>query len=341
MPALKGRDIDAYLKSPDKNRPIALLYGPDWGLVKERAAEIEKTVLKGNDDPFARIVLTSDDVATDPKRLADEANTISMFGGLRSILVNVVSNRSIIGGVDPLLSAPPQDAFVIFCAGDLKPSSPLRKRIEASKSAVSIPCYLDQKQSLNQLIDEEAKIAEIAVSPDARSFLLQNLGADRLASRNEIKKLMLYCKGFESVTIDHVREICSDVSEADKAMDIIDLSLCGDREAADLAFQDYLDQGLQSQALLSALQRHLYQLLDIHGAAKQGGSLDQAIDRARPPIFFRRKGVISRQMMRWSPERIELMLNHVRTSLIAARKDGKVSDLHVARLIGTIARATK
>ncbi|MBC7051877.1 DNA polymerase III subunit delta, partial [Salmonella enterica subsp. enterica serovar Enteritidis] len=37
MVALRGREIDAFLARPDAGRPIILLYGPDPGLVRERA----------------------------------------------------------------------------------------------------------------------------------------------------------------------------------------------------------------------------------------------------------------------------------------------------------------
>ena len=37
MVALRGREIDAFLARPDPGRPIVLLYGPDAGLVRERA----------------------------------------------------------------------------------------------------------------------------------------------------------------------------------------------------------------------------------------------------------------------------------------------------------------
>jgi DNA polymerase-3 subunit delta len=35
--ALRGKEIDAFLTRPDPSRPIILLYGPDTGLVRERA----------------------------------------------------------------------------------------------------------------------------------------------------------------------------------------------------------------------------------------------------------------------------------------------------------------
>ena len=37
MVALRGKDIESFLARPDPGRPIILLYGPDAGLVRERA----------------------------------------------------------------------------------------------------------------------------------------------------------------------------------------------------------------------------------------------------------------------------------------------------------------
>ena len=37
MVALRGKDIDSFLARPDPARPIILLYGPDAGLIRERA----------------------------------------------------------------------------------------------------------------------------------------------------------------------------------------------------------------------------------------------------------------------------------------------------------------
>ena len=55
MVALRGRDIDAFLNKPDPGRPIILLYGPDAGLVRERAdALVASAVDSASDVPNAR-----------------------------------------------------------------------------------------------------------------------------------------------------------------------------------------------------------------------------------------------------------------------------------------------
>ncbi len=85
MVALRGREIDGFLARPDPKRPIILLYGPDAGLVRERADALMASAVDDPTDPFSLVRLDGDDLAAEPSRLVDEAMTIPMFGGRRAI----------------------------------------------------------------------------------------------------------------------------------------------------------------------------------------------------------------------------------------------------------------
>src|SRR5881398_2543839 len=101
MVALRGRDIDAFLKSPDPSRPIVLLYGPDAGLVRERADALVASAVDDPFDPFALVRMDGDELAAEPSRLVEEAMTLPMFGGRRAIRVRAGS-RSFAAGVETL-----------------------------------------------------------------------------------------------------------------------------------------------------------------------------------------------------------------------------------------------
>src|SRR5437588_5237062 len=98
MVALRGRDIDAFLKQPDPDRPIILLYGPDAGLVRERADALTASAVDNLNDPFSLVRLDGDDLAAEPSRLVEEAMTVPLFGGRRAIRVKAGS-RSFAGGI--------------------------------------------------------------------------------------------------------------------------------------------------------------------------------------------------------------------------------------------------
>ena len=101
MVALRGREIDAFLARPDPGRPIILLYGPDAGLVRERADALLASAVDDPNDPFSLVRLDGDELSAEPSRLVDEAMTIPLFGGRRAIRVRAGS-RSFASGIDTL-----------------------------------------------------------------------------------------------------------------------------------------------------------------------------------------------------------------------------------------------
>src|SRR3954464_15978566 len=91
MVALRGKEIDAFLARPDAGRPIILLYGPDAGLVRERAEALIASAGNDPNDPFSLVRLDGDELSAEPSPPRSEAMTISMFGGARAIRVRAGS----------------------------------------------------------------------------------------------------------------------------------------------------------------------------------------------------------------------------------------------------------
>ena len=86
---LKANEVERYIKNKAGFHPVILIYGPDQGLVSERADAISHLALEGNDDPLSKLTLESDDIANDPGRLIDEANAVALFGGDKVIRVRL------------------------------------------------------------------------------------------------------------------------------------------------------------------------------------------------------------------------------------------------------------
>src|SRR5215472_18970158 len=212
MVALRGKEIDSYLARPDPSRPIVLLYGPDAGLVRERADALIASAIDDPNDPFSLVKLDGDELSAEPSRLVEEAMTVPLFGGRRAIRVRAGS-RSFASGVDTLAEVPVKDCRIVIEAGELRPESPLRKACERARTAVAIGCYPDGERDLARLIDDELRLASLRIAPDARAVLMSLLGGDRQASRNELRKLTLYAHGKGEVTLEDVMTVVSDASE--------------------------------------------------------------------------------------------------------------------------------
>ena len=84
---LPAARVAAFLRRPDPEIRAVLFYGPDAGLVRERADAVARTVCPDLRDPFRVADLTAAALAADPARLADEAAQISLMGGRRVVRV--------------------------------------------------------------------------------------------------------------------------------------------------------------------------------------------------------------------------------------------------------------
>ena len=109
MVALKGPDIERFVTRPDPARPVVLIFGPDAGLVRERAEALVRASVDDPADPFQLARLDGDDLAGEPTRLVEEANTIPLFGGRRAVWVNA-GGRNFAPAVEALVASASPDS---------------------------------------------------------------------------------------------------------------------------------------------------------------------------------------------------------------------------------------
>src|SRR6516162_2860000 len=102
MVALKSSEIDSFVARPDAKRPIALVFGPDAGLVRERVDALIKAAVDDPADPFALARIDGDALADEPTRLVEEAHTVPLFGGRRAVWVKA-GGRSFLEAVEAVL----------------------------------------------------------------------------------------------------------------------------------------------------------------------------------------------------------------------------------------------
>ena len=300
MVALKAQDADRTLAALPAAIRLFLIYGTDSGGVTERARLVEKIALeRGRGDTVLRF--GSDAISADPGRIVDEAYSASLFGGEPVISLRVLDGRhNVVGAVQSLLERPPENSWLIIEAGELAATSPLRKAFEASPRAVAVPTFQVEGAGLAALIRTAAEEAGLNVEPAAIELLVESLGGDRMACRSALEKLFLYVGDQGPVTVADVEAVVGDAAEY-RSDSIIDAALLGESEALEAELDRLRAEGGSAAALGAQFLRHLIQLVGLRAAMGGGLSAAAAIDRARPPVFQRRRSAIEAQLKRWSP----------------------------------------
>jgi DNA polymerase III subunit delta len=325
MTELKAKDVDSYLRRAPTHT-VVLVYGPDRGLVSERASHIAKQSGVALDDPFSAVRLDASEIDADPPRLADEAATISMFGGKRLIWIKGTGGPKFVSAVTSLCENPPQDALVLIEAGELKKDSALRKTAEKAPSAVTMPCYPDEGRGVETLIDEMLNQHRLSIDIDARQWLKARLGGDRLASRSELEKLALYVRGQSKITLEGARESAGDVSTL--SIDaVVEAVMMGNAAAVDAAFGKLVTGKQPSALVLSALIRQMQTLLPMRESMeRENKSIPTLIAAIRPPLFGPRKDFMERALGNWPLESISRALERLQTATLDARRKSSLED---------------
>lgn len=339
MVALKKAEIEPYLARPDPRRPVALIYGPDRGLVHERADALARAAAPEGADAFSVIALEGDAIAGDPGRLADEARTIGLFGGRRVIRLRAGA-RSLAEALKPLLAEPPQGSLVVIEAGDLRRNAPLRTLCEASPAVAVIPCYADSELDLARLIERTLEQAKIRIDPDAREALVSLLGADRLATRAELEKLVLYAGDGGRIGLDDVQAVIADAS-ALALDDVADAAAAGEEETALAALEKTRAAGTAPATVIGNVIRHVAALHRLSLEIERGGGVSETVERAQPPIHFRRRKRIERALARFGPPALAETLIALGQGSLAVRRQPALADAIVERAILQLARGGK
>ena len=335
MTAIKASDVDRFIAKPDPRTPIVLVYGPDAGLVRERVDALVKASVDDTNDPFAFVRIEGEDLSANPSRLVDEAHTVPLFGGRRAVLVKAGS-RNIASSVEPVLNAPSDECRIIIEAGDLKKTSPLRTLIEKAKTAAALPCYVDNSAALGQLIEAEMRDAQLTIAPDARAMLVSLLGGDRMASRNEIRKLALYARGKGRVELADVMAVVADASAL--ALDgVIDAAFAGKTAEVETEFNKARAGGSSPAAIISAAIRQVSSLHKMKLAVDDGDSVEWAMKRGAPPVHFTREKKVGDALRIWSPQRLVRTMEQLAEASLDARRNGPLAETIAQRTLLSIA----
>lgn len=336
MPEIKGAAAERFVQRPDPKFPIILLHGPDRGRVQMRAQALLKALQGSDPDPMALVELDPSILDADPSRIAEEADSVPMFGGSKTVFVRMDDPKALVKALESLLESPPSQATILIAAGDLKKSHPLRSRIEKSSTGAAIACYAADRRDIADLLTQTVERFELSINPNARDQVLDHLGADHALSAQEIEKLCLFARKDGVISLDHVEAILVD-SSMHGLNDISDHAFTGHRDAALESMQMMLSEGLEASVIAQSLVRHGQLLERVRLDIDQGASTDSAIGRVRPMIFFKRRPRVEAALRIWSGQRLRACIAHLDGELAELRLSQQLKPVKLERQILRVA----
>jgi DNA polymerase III subunit delta len=309
LTALKAHEVERFIKRPDLEAGIILVYGPDTGLVRETAQRLTRYYAGSDSDGMGLVTLDGGELDKDPGQLLVEARTASLFGDKRVVRVRGAGKALTV----PLsqLSDDPSGAIVVLEAGNLVPKDALRALAEASRNARALPCYADSDETILKLINESFAKAGVRAEPEVAQTLKDLLGNDREVTRRELEKLTLYAQESGILLREDVVTLC-----ADNAMLVLDEVA----EKLDAALGRALAAAVNPQQLLSSVMQHFTQLRRWRAIVDSGVSGRDVLEGARPKPHFSRKSALEQQLRLWSDPALAIATDRLHQAVGDSRK---------------------
>jgi len=341
--------VDGFIDRPDGAAFAVLIYGPDAGLIRERADRLAGNLVDDPSDPFSVTELSVDDLKSGAAPLVDGAAAMPLTGG-RGLVRLRAATDGVSGAVDALFEAaaglPQGGRFVIVEAGELPPRSKLRQAFEKAPSGAALPCYADDAGSLPAVIVEHLRRMGMEIDRDAVAFLAERLGSDRGVTRSELDKIVLYMGGLEDDGATARIELadvmaCIGDSGAMSIDAVVAAVAGGKRLELEQALSRTRTEGVSPIQLMRAVGGHFQRLHLAKGLAETGLSPEDAMGKLRPPVFFKARQDFRRQMSGWSMDGLTRVLAMTAEAEADCKTTGLPADAVAERAMLRIAQAAR
>jgi len=320
---LSPRDAPAYFAKPDPNRPGLLIFGADGMRVALRRQQVIKALIGPQGEEEMRLSrMNGSELRKDPAMLLDAVKAQGFFPGPRVAFLEEATDLTAPIVMDALAEWREGDAQIVVTAGQLKPTSKLRKLFEGHKAAYAAAIY-DDPPSRAEIETALREVGLDAVSREAMDDL--NALARTLDPgdfRQTVEKLALYMLGEQTPVSPEDVAACAPLSVEAEMDDILHIVAEAKPDQIGPVMKRLRAQGVQPVGLCMAASRHFRTL---YAAASDPGGAAQGIGRLRPPVFGPRRDRLMRQAQAWSAPRLEEAVTLITDCDLALRSAGQTA----------------
>ena len=281
-----------------KNLNSVLFYGENLGLKNDLKSKIKNLSKKA-----LIINLNQEEILANENEFFQELFNKSLFEDTKIFFINQANDKilEIIMEIEKKESIPK-----IFLFSELlDKKSKLRSYFEKSKTLGIVPCYADNDISLKKIILDKLK-GYTGLSNQNLNLIVENCGLDRSKLNNELNKIVTF---FENKVIETNKlEILLNLKINDSFDLLKDQALIGDKTKTNKLISDTILEKEKNIFYLNVINQRLTKLLEVTKIAKDG-NLDEAIDKIKPPIFWKDKAIFNLQAQKWNGNKLKKMMN--------------------------------
>ncbi|WP_417661999.1 DNA polymerase III subunit delta [Pseudomonas sp.] len=238
--------------------------------------------------------------------LLQASASLSLFADKRLLELRIPGGKLSDKGAALLeyLARPAEDTVLLISLPKLDGSTQKSKWAKAlieGPNTQFLQIWPVDTNQLGQWIRQRMAQSGLTASQEAVEMIAVRVEGNLLAAAQEIEKLKLLAKD-NQVDVDTVQAAVADSARFD-VFGLIDAALNGEAAHALRMLEGLRGEGVEPPVILWALAREVRMLATIAQQYSQGMPLDKAFSSARPPVWDKRRPLVSKALQRHSAQR--------------------------------------
>ena len=300
---LKSQEISLKKKDFFKEK-IILLYGENQDLISDLNQQILSKFIE--EEKISKSFF-EEDIIKNPDNIISYYLNGSLFDDNKNISIIKNCSDKILEIVNKIKNNI-NDNAIILNAEILLKNSKLRQFGEYDKLAICIPCYQETKFDIKKILTQELQINNIQLSESQNETIINSSSLKRSKIKEVIEKLNLY-KNSGKITDQIIEEICTD-ADLKKNDEIINILLSKNEKNINEFISNMSNYEKNFIEIIIILRSFIIKILDIQKNNKNL-SIDEKIDRYKPPIFWKDKDRIKNILKIWNTNNLEKFLSNL------------------------------
>jgi len=300
---LKSQEIVIKNKDFFKEK-IILLYGENQDLINDLNQQI---VSKFIEEKKISKSFFEEDVIKNPENIINYYLNGSLFDDNKNISIIKNCSDKILEIINKIKNNINNNVIILNSEILLK-NSKLRQFGEYDKLAICIPCYQETKFDIKKFLTQQTQINNIQLSDTQSEVIINSSSLKRSKIKEVMEKLNLY-KNSGKITDQIIEEICTDV-DLKKNDEIIDILLSKNEKNINEFISNMSNYEKNFIEIIIILRSFIIKILDIQKNNKNL-SIDERIERYKPPIFWKDKDRIKNILKIWSANNLEKFLSNL------------------------------
>ncbi len=275
------------------NYSYYLLYGKNEGFQNEI---IEKYITKDFEGEI--IKYDENEILSNEESIIEEVLNQSLFSDRKILIISRTTDKSL-KFIKKLTEKKVNDLIIIYKSGLLEKKSKLRCLFEKDKSLIIIPFYEDDLKSLLPIVNDFMTKNEIKISRETVNLLIERASGSRESLRKELEKIYNYSITNKNLKFETVKKL-SNLAENIDLNELVDQYLIKNTKHVTRILSENNYSNDDCMLILRTILMKSKRLLGIIERNNEEKNIDNVIMSTRPPIFWKEKENIKKQVNNWN-----------------------------------------